>query len=217
MPEFVYYEIDQEAVTRTLRERLFTIPHLRMRPDPEGGGWLVRSPEPVQPFEGGRRVQEARWATAVAPRPLPPTTGKVPDLIARAWKVVPGSRAGELSRKATGPRRSGLQLAFGEGTGDAVTLSTQTPIPGGATRLSVELRSQGGMALGVEPSFRSPRGRPLATLEARSVSGPGRKTLDWSLPDLNEVERSRVAELSFSLSSEADWAVVCLDAIAFGA
>jgi hypothetical protein len=215
MAEFMYYEIDADAVTPTVRKRLFAIPSLRMRLDVDGKEWLVRSTEPVPTFKGRRVVKEDRWNATLEPRPRLPTRGSVTDLVARRWAIEPGARKAELARKLLATKRSSVQLTFGDGQSDAVSIGVDTTLPNGTSGVHLELQAPGAVTLRVSPSLRSSRGRPLAIFEAKDASGTGRLLLDWELPELSDDDRGRVAQLSLTLSTEADRAIVLIDSVAF--
>lgn len=218
MSDFVYYELDDKSLTPALRKRLFAIPELRLRPDHEAKGWLVRSPTTVPRFEDHRLVQEERWARAsAAPKPRPGARAASPSLIACPWKILPGERKAQLSRQRLTPKRSVLQLTFGEGRGDAVSIEVETTLPNAMTHLHVELRVPSDVALSLEPSLLSRRGRSVSVLQAQRTSGAGSASFDWALPKLSAEERGRIEKLSLTLSTEADSASVFVDAISFSA
>jgi hypothetical protein len=214
MAQFTYYEVGSEELT-ALREQLGNSPDHRLRRDVDGARWLVRSSKTLK-LEGARKVKPERWEAALAPRERAPVKGVAPELIARPWRVEPGARKGQLARRSLTPKRATLELTFGAGSGDAVTIVTDTALPPGVKRLQAELRVPAGIVVGVSPSLRSGRGRLRAVLESRTLSQAGRATLEWSLPELPAGERDAIAALAFTLSTEADSGSLFLDAITFG-
>jgi len=212
MAQFTYYEVADEQLP-ALRKLLGKVPDHGLRRDAEASSWLVQSSKALK-FEGARKVKPERWEAARVMPVRAPVKGIEPELLARTWKVEPGSRKAQLIRRALTSRRAALELAFGAGSGDVVSIVTEIALPARAQRLHALLCVPAGVVLGVSPSLRTARGRLRAVLETRTLFQPGPATLDWPLPELAVADREAIATLALALSTEADSGSILLDALA---
>jgi len=198
MSEFIYYEIDDDAMTARLRAQLGRTKGVRMR-RPEAGRWLVRTTRKLTPAAGRRRVEMKRWRESAVDR-APIGVSPSGDLLRRRWTLAAdGERRGALER-----RRGALRLRFGEGRGDAVTLTCEAQLTDKARQLRALIRSPDAHPVTVSVELRSARGRVVKRLPEVTLAPGDSHLIAWPLRGVSASLRGQVALTSLVLSTEAD-------------